>query len=135
MPRHLVHCPCGKTSLLYRGPNKPDPKYCNIECRIRYHRGRRTKYFFSPEMDAEIRKLYLNEAGMKSLRYTGPVKQLAAKFKIPRWAVSRRATQLGILPVQKKEPNWCPREIAILEQSQTPSSPIRGGKGEIQRCI
>ncbi len=104
--------------MLYRAPGISVPGYCNIECRRRYYTGNgKRKHLFSPEMDAEIRKLYLDEVGIKATAYAGPVKKLAAKFGMPRWAVSQRAGRLNILPMQKKEPDWSPKEIAILEQN------------------
>jgi len=86
-------------------------------------KGKPRKYFFTPEMDEEIKRLYLNEVGMKAVAYTGPVKKLAQKWGIPRWKVSVRARELGILPMQKKEPNWSPKELDILERNphRTPS--------------
>ena len=118
MPHYEVHCPCGRTPVIYGAPSRPAPKYCNMECRRRYYTGSgKQKYFFSPEMDAEIRGLYLNEVGIKAVKYTGPVKALAKKFGMPRWAISYRACRLGILPMQKKEPDWSPEEEAILERN------------------
>ena len=75
------------------------------------------KYFFTPEMDEQIRRLYLIKVGIKAVAYQGPVRDLAKRFGMPRWRVSRRAVELGILPVQKKEPNWSDRELKILEMS------------------
>jgi len=75
------------------------------------------KYHFTPEMDDRIRVLYQNKVGMKSVAYKGYVQDLAAKFGMPRWRVSKRAVELGILPVQKKEPVWSEKELEILERS------------------
>ena len=75
------------------------------------------KYFFTPEMDQHIRDLYLSEVGIKATAFSGPVKALAAKFDIPRFAVSNRARKLGILPLQKKEPDWSEKELYILERN------------------
>ncbi|MBW2607721.1 MAG: hypothetical protein JRD05_08810 [Deltaproteobacteria bacterium] len=75
------------------------------------------KYSFTAEMDEQIRRLYLNDVGIKPVAYKGPVRDLALKFGMPRWRVSRRALELGILPVQKKEPNWSEKEIKILEHA------------------
>lgn len=77
----------------------------------------KTKYFFTSEMDEQIRRLYRNDVGIKSVAYQGPVRDLALKFGMPRWRISRRAVELGILPVQKKEPNWSEKEIKILERA------------------
>lgn len=73
------------------------------------------KYRFAPEQDEQIRKLYQNEVGIKAVAHKGPVRDLAAKIGVPRWRVSRRAVELGILPIQKKEPVWSEKELQILE--------------------
>lgn len=75
------------------------------------------KYHFTTEMDDRIRKLYQNKVGMKSVAYKGYVRDLAAEFGMPRWRISKRAVELGILPVQKKEPVWSNKELEILERS------------------
>ena len=76
----------------------------------------KTKYVFTPEVDDQIRKLYQNKVGMKSVAYKGYVRDLAEKLNMPRWRVSRRAAELGLLPVQKKEPVWAEKELKILER-------------------
>lgn len=75
------------------------------------------KYNFTSEMDGRIRLLYLNDVGMRSVAYKGYVRDLAADFGMPRWRVSRRAAELGIVPVQKKEPVWSEKELKILERN------------------
>jgi len=68
------------------------------------------KYNFTNEMDDQIRKLYQDKVGMKSVAYKGYVRDLAIKINMPRWRVSKRAVELGVLPVQKKEPVWSDEE-------------------------
>jgi len=68
-------------------------------------------------MDDQIRDLYLNEVGIKAVAYSGPVRDLAAKFNMPGWRVSKRGNELGILPMRKKEPDWCEKELEILERN------------------
>lgn len=75
-------------------------------------------------MDEQIRRLYQIDVGIKSVAYQGPVRDLALKFGMPRWAVSNRARKLGILPVQKKEPNWSGEEIQILEHASQYTVPV-----------
>ncbi|MBW2653636.1 MAG: hypothetical protein JRC91_01535 [Deltaproteobacteria bacterium] len=75
------------------------------------------KYNFTPEIDEQIRQLYRVEVGIRSVAYKGPVRDLAKRFNMPRWCVSRRALKLGVLPIQKKEPNWSEKEIKILEHN------------------
>jgi len=68
-------------------------------------------------MDDQIRQIYLTEVGIKAVAHKGPVRDLALKFGLPRWRVSRRARDLGLLPVQRKEPDWSVRELKILHSS------------------
>lgn len=72
------------------------------------------KYHFTPEIDDQIRKVYLTEVTFKSVAHKGPVRDLSLKIGIPRWRISVRARDLGLLPVQKKEPEWSERELRIL---------------------
>ena len=120
MPHYEVHCPCGKIKSIYRAPGKPAPKYCSMKCRRSFYtgNGKYRKYIFTPEMDEQIRTLYQERVrmGLKIDRYKGPVKKLAEKFGMPRWRVSRRALDLGVVPVQKKEPPWSDTEIWMLKQ-------------------
>jgi len=76
----------------------------------------RRKYIFTAEMDEEIRELYLDEVGIRACARYNPVKSLADRLKIPRYRISRRALELGILAKQKKEPNWSEEELWILRQ-------------------
>lgn len=76
----------------------------------------RRKYSFTPEMDEEIRRCYRERVGIRATRYLGPVKALAEKMGLPRWRISKRAVELEILPVQKKEPDWSDTEIWILKK-------------------
>lgn len=72
------------------------------------------KYHFTPEQDDQIRRLYQNEVGIKAVAYKGPVRDLADKFGMPRRRISKRAVELGILPMQKKAPPWTEEELKIL---------------------
>jgi len=73
------------------------------------------KHFFTAEMDADITKTYQEGVGIRSKRHTGYLKGLSQRIGIPPWRISKRAVELGILPTQKKEPNWTDRELKILE--------------------
>ena len=118
MPHHEVKCPCGKTVSIYRGPKEPVPIYCSMACRHIFHSGnyKRRKWVFTPEMDEQIKSLYRDKVAIKATAYSGPVKKLADKFGMPRWKVSKRAVELDLLPVQKKEPVWSETELWILKQ-------------------
>lgn len=83
----------------------------------------KVKYNFTPEIDAQIRILYQNKVCMKSVAYRGYVRDLAVKFGMPRWRVSKRAVELGVLPVQKKEPVWSEKELKILERNAHKTPP------------
>jgi len=113
--------------MIYRGPGAPAPKYCNAACKHRFHSGHKPrKHVFTAEMDAKIIKLYLERVkmGWKKDRYKGPVKKLAERFGMPWWAVGKRAVELGVVPVQKKEPPWSDTEIWILKQCAHRSTPV-----------
>ena len=77
-----------------------------------YARKKRRKYELTPQIEAAIRKVYGT-----GRRYTGDVDGLASRIGWPRYAVSRKATELGIVPMRIKEPNWCDRELKILERN------------------
>ena len=74
------------------------------------------KYIFTPEMDEEIREIYQKAVSMPGYHQTGPVKKLAAKFGMSRWRISRRARDMGLARITKKEANWSKPEIKILEK-------------------
>lgn len=75
------------------------------------------KYHFTEEIDARIRQVYQEEIGMRSKLYTGYLKELSKELGMPNWRISKRATELGVLPTKKKEPNWSERELKILQSS------------------
>lgn len=64
------------------------------------------KYFWTPEQDELIRKCYDSQ--------THTITELAARFKVPRWVVRRRASQLGI--ARCKEPFWSKVDEQYLEK-------------------
>lgn len=75
------------------------------------------KYHFTSEIDNQIRLLYRVKVGIKAVAYQGPVRDLANKLGMPRWRISRRAVELGILPIQKRELPWSEKELKILEHA------------------
>ncbi len=77
----------------------------------------RKKYHFTEEIDARIRRVYQEEVGMKSKLHTGYLKKLGKELNMPSWRISKRATELGVLPTKKKEPNWSDQELKILYTS------------------
>ena len=74
------------------------------------------KYHFTEEMDDEIRRVYRDEIDIKTRRHTGYLKALAKRLEMPPWMISKRATQIGALATQKKEPNWTQKERDILQR-------------------
>ena len=116
MPDYEVHCPCGKTSMIYAAPSHPIPLFCNIKCSRLFYagKGRKKKYFFTPEMDAEIGEVYQKAVYMPAFHKTAPVKRMAQRFKIPRWKISSRAAELGVRNIRKKEANWSEDELKLL---------------------
>lgn len=72
---------------------------------------RRTVWKPTPEIDAQIRAEY-----QKPQLKKGQIEAFAARIGWPRWAVSRRAIALGVVSPRKKEPDWCDKELQLLEQ-------------------
>jgi hypothetical protein len=70
------------------------------------------KYTFTPEMDAEILYTYsINTDGRPRL------KNLARKFRMPRWAVYQRALKIGAVQSCHQKRPWSDEEIKILEKN------------------
>lgn len=67
------------------------------------------KWQITPLIHEQIRRVYLQGTG------NNEVNRLAASLGLPRWKISRYAQRQGWLAVQRKEPDWIPREIKILE--------------------
>jgi hypothetical protein len=64
---------------------------------------------FTPEMDAQIREVYRTGTGKNEVR------ELAAAFSYPRWAVSKRAQIISAYDPRIKESNWTKAELALLK--------------------
>ncbi len=67
------------------------------------------KWPITPEIHEAIVKVYQRDTG------NGQAAALATRIGYPRWKITRYAIQVGIVPKQKKEPDWTDREIHILE--------------------
>jgi hypothetical protein len=72
------------------------------------------KWKLPPEADAVIRRAYQTVVGFSR---RSVVKELAARYGVPRWKISRRACHLALTAKQRKEPDWSDRELKILERS------------------
>jgi hypothetical protein len=69
----------------------------------------RRKYVFTNQIDGLIRAIYLDRPGAK----TRPgIRVLAKKVGIPRWALKKRACELGL--ARTKEKPWSEPELEIL---------------------
>ena len=108
-----VICPCGVSFEVPSHWAKDSKKYHSPECRAKYRAG--VKWKFTPEMDDQIRCAYRNQVGMT---HTAVVKSLAQNFGCPRHRVSKRALNLGLIPVAriKKPQNWTEAEKQIVRQ-------------------
>ncbi|MEW6378627.1 MAG: hypothetical protein AB1611_03345 [bacterium] len=78
--------------------------------------GKPEKFKITPAIDAMIRKAYAEQVGMESCTLGNhPVRDLANRLGFPRWKITRRAQVLGLITKGKKEPDWSPEELNILE--------------------
>jgi hypothetical protein len=77
-----------------------------------YHRwkGRTPKWQLTPEIEAQIRRVYRESTG------DGEIRDLAKRLGIPRWRISRWALHLGVVEPRRKEPDWNDAEIAVLKR-------------------
>ena len=118
-PRITRICPCGaEFSFSEKELKWRNPTYCSLKCRHRYFsgNGKKAKYIITPEMENEIRRVYREEVGMEPCcKGNDPVRRLAERLDLPRWKVTRTAIRLGLIATQKKELNWSPEELKILE--------------------
>ena len=64
------------------------------------------KYFWTSERDVFIRRHY-------DPKVRGRARDIAAHLKVPKWALNRRARDLGLSRV--KESPWSPADVAYLE--------------------
>ena len=117
-PRVLFTCPCGSTVLVPAWRAK-DIRYCSNKCKYRYadYNKRKARYpEWTPEMDAEVRRVYTEEVQMGK---NPSVRRLAERLGQPRWRVSRRATELGVVQQHRsptKASTWSEAELAILRE-------------------
>jgi len=68
-------------------------------------------YVITPEIHAAIQRAYCGDTG------NGEIRNLAGRLGLPRWKVTRYATDQGWIAKQKKEPNWSDAELRILERN------------------
>ena len=90
--------------------DKP-PRFCSHACRrkgvIKYP----NKYVITPEIHEMIKESYCKDTG------NGQIEALSRKTGIPRWKITRHAIKNCWIPKTKKQPNWSPGEIKVLENN------------------
>lgn len=69
------------------------------------------KWPITESLKEEIVKVYQSHTG------SNEVNELAKRFGMPRWRITRWAIQWGLIAKQKKEPDWSEREINILRKN------------------
>lgn len=103
---------CGHEGREWR-KDKP-PRFCSRRCKgvgMSGQNPKRTKWVITPFMDAAIKKVYQQGTG------NGEVRDLALRLKLPYWKVKKHAANQGYVAIQKREPDWSPKELKILEHS------------------
>jgi len=113
-PPAPVTCPCGVVFYVHPPYLAKVVQYHDQGCRQKYgYSGKFGK--FTPEQDARIARVYREQTGMKMGE--APVRALAEEFNLPRWKVSKRAAQLGLVARAKYAPEraWSEAEIEILK--------------------
>lgn len=115
-------CGCGKTFQVPEGIQAQTRKYFNMECKKRHFKPDglfREKYPLPEGFEAELREVYENRVRMErpSSKYA-PAAELAKKYGIPRWKVSRCAMLLGLTATtRRKMPPWSEAELQLLSKS------------------
>mgnify|MGYP001105993405 CR=1 FL=1 len=114
MPMYDYMCEvCGRPGREWRAEGHP-PRFCSREHRTIGMRGvptKRNKYVITPEMHAEIEKVYKQDTG------NGQVAALARSVGLPRWKVTRYAMRQGwIAKSREGYPEWTETEEAQLQK-------------------
>ena len=105
---------CGISAKAWRSEDTTPPRFCSRACKTKGLSGQSLKperWVITPEIHELIKRVYKTSSG------NGEVKALAKRLKFPRWKITRYAIKQGWVARQKKEPNWCEDEIAILERN------------------
>ena len=114
MPTYQKECEtCGIIFKAWRGINDPPPRFHSTKCFQKWQVGKATrpsKWPITPEIHARIEKIYKRDTG------NGQVTALAKSLNYPRWKIGRYAIKQGWIAKQKKELDWNPYEIEILEK-------------------
>lgn len=118
MPWYNFSCEvCETPKRAWRADDQNPPRFCSRKCHgvglSKSKTGKSLKppkYIITEIMSAQIRKVYA------AIPEKGAVWDLAKRLGLPRWKVSKFASQEGLVGVQRKEPPWSERELHILEQ-------------------
>jgi hypothetical protein len=114
-PPVKIKCPCG---VVFEVPawRAKRAKYHSLECCTKYRASNYKGPAWTPEMDTQIAKVYQEQVGeIRRGNPCPPVRALAESLGMPRWCVSRRALELGLIAKARKEPAWSAEELAFLK--------------------
>jgi hypothetical protein len=109
IPKSLKCQSCQK-----RARTGPQARFC-ASC-IAERRRRRRKYIPTAEIDDIIRETYQSLYHRKALRVAAQRILRTSGEPWPIWKIKRRAAELGLTTLIRKEPNWSVEEIVVLEQ-------------------
>lgn len=90
--------------------DRPCIKYCD-PCRSARRR-KKTKYFFTPRMDEAIAAAYSERADARGSHKIPNLTELAENWRMPKFAVVKRAGNLGLARI--KESAWSEQELQIM---------------------
>lgn len=114
MPTYEYICEvCERPGKAWRAPDATPPRFC---CKAHMTKGmigqprKSAKYIITPEMHAQIEKVYKRDSG------NGQVAALAEALRLPRWKVTRYAISQGWIAKQQKEPCWTEAETEQLQK-------------------
>ena len=114
MPTYEYICEvCGRPGKAWRPEENGPPRFCGKPCMTVGMAGqarRPVKYVITPEMHAQIEKVYKRDSG------NGQVAALAKALRLPRWKVTRYAISQGWVAKQRREPNWTEAETEQLQK-------------------
>jgi hypothetical protein len=112
MPDTLKSLEC--ESCQKRAPAGPHARF-SAPC-ITDRRRRRRKYVPTREIDDIIRETYESLYRKKALRVAAQRILGSCGAVWPTWKIKRRAAEVGMTTLARKEPDWSAEEIAVLEQ-------------------
>lgn len=125
VPHVTVECPCGKRwSVTQHEKETRNPRFCCPEHARKYAVHARPRFQPTPEEMDEIKKFYLEDAGLQ--HKGGPrMERLAAKFGVPRQTIYYHAKKAGWAgnATARKSSKWTDAEMEILKDNIHESIP------------